>query len=187
MTDLLLASQVRACKLCTLSTTRNLAVPAWVGKNYTGLAIMCEAPGRDEDKYGVPLIGRAGQLMDTYLATVGLERDDLLLMNRIRCRPPNNDIRSGEAISALAICDQWTEKELDVYNPRVVVLAGSTAAKPIMGTTSVFVGRGSYAQVGTRTYVYTYHPAAALRSPDLGRYIIEDLLLAKDLFNESNR
>ena len=179
--DLALASQVRACKLCPLHTTRNLAVPAWVGKDYAGLAIICEAPGRDEDARGIPLVGRAGQLLDTYLEAIGVSRDQLLLMNRIRCRPPNNDIRSSEAVSALAICDQWTEKELSAYTPRVIVLMGATAAKQIMGNTSVSSGRGTYTTVGGTTYVYTYHPAAALRNPDLGRYIMEDLLLAKEL------
>ena len=177
----MLASQVRACKLCPLHTTRNLAVPAWVGPRYDGLALMCEAPSAEDDVRGTPLMGRIGQLLDTYLEAVGMSRDELLLMNRIRCRPPNNDIKSSEAISALAICDQWTVKELDVYNPRVVILAGATAAKPHWGTVSVSTGRGQYTTVDGRTYVYTYHPAAAFRSPELGKYIMEDLVLARDL------
>ena len=144
---------------------------------------MCEAPGREEDVRGVPLVGRAGQLLDSYLEAVGMSRDQLLLMNRIRCRPPNNDIRSSEAVSALAICDQWTVKELDVYSPRVCILMGATAAKPIWGTVPVSTARGQYTTTD-RTYVFTYHPAAALRNPELGRYIMEDLVLARDL-NES--
>ena len=179
--DLILASQIRACKLCPLHETRTLGVPAWIGHKYNGLAIMCEAPGRDEDIRGVPLVGRAGALLDTYLEGVGLSRDELLLMNRVRCRPPNNDIRSSVAISALSVCDTWTEKELDAYRPRVLVLMGATAAKPTFGNVSVSQGRGTYVTIDTRHYVYTYHPAAALRSPELGAFIMADLLLAKNL------
>ena len=176
-----LAAQIRACKLCPLAETRTLGVPAWLGYKYDGLAIMCEAPGRDEDIRGVPLVGRAGALLDTYLEAVGMQRDELLLMNRVRCRPPNNDIRSSVAISALSVCDTWTEKELDAYTPRTIVLMGATAAKPIFGNVSVSTGRGTYAKIGAITYVYTYHPAAALRNPELGASIMSDLLLAKNL------
>jgi DNA polymerase len=183
--QLLLAGKIRACTLCPLHKTRTLAVPAWVGPRYRGLAIICEAPGRDEDISGRPLVGRAGQLLDTYLEAVGLSRDELMLTNRVRCRPPYNDIRSAEAVSALATCDKWTQEELNVYGPRVVVLMGSTAAKPQFGSLSVSTGRGTYTTSMGTTYVYTYHPAAALRNPELGKYIMEDLLLAKELFNEA--
>ena len=180
-----LAAQIRACKLCPLAETRTLGVPAWIGHKYDGLAIMCEAPRGDEDIRGVPLVGREGALLDTYLEGVGLQRDELLLMYRVRCRPPNNDIRSSVAISALSVCDTWTVKELDAYTPRTIVLMGATAAKPIFGNMSVNNGRGTYVKIDTRTYVYTYHPAAALRSPELGAYIMSDLLLAKTLHAHS--
>ena len=179
--DIILASQIRACKLCPLHTTRTLGVPAWIGKDYNGIGIMCEAPGREEDLRGTPLVGRAGQLLDTYLEAVNMSRDELLLINRIRCRPPNNDIKSSEAVSALAICDQWTVKELNAYKPRVLVLMGATAAKPTFGNVSVSQGRGTYVTIDERHYIYTYHPAAALRNPDLGKFIMQDLLLAKAL------
>lgn len=184
--NLELATQIRGCKLCPLHSTRTLGVPGWIGPNYNGIAIMCEAPGREEDLRGVPLVGRAGQLLDTYLEAVGMHRDELLLMNRIRCRPPNNDIRSSEAVSALAICDQWTVREIDVYSPRVLVLMGSTAAKPVFGNVAVASGRGSYTTLDERHYVYAYHPAAALRNSDLGRFIMADLLLAKELNDACN-
>ena len=176
-----LAAQIRACKLCPLHETRTLGVPAWLGHKYNGIAIMCEAPGRDEDVRGVPLVGREGALLDTYLEGVGLSRDELLLMYRVRCRPPNNDIRSSVAISALSVCDTWTEKELDAYSPRTIVLMGATAAKPIFGNVSVSTGRGMYTKIDAITYIYTYHPAAALRNPELGASIMSDLLLAKTL------
>ena len=59
---------------------------------------------------------------------------------------------------------------------------GRTAAKPVFGNVSVALGRGSYTTVNEITYVYTYHPSAALRSPELGKFIMEDLQLAHDLW-----
>lgn len=143
---------------------------------------MGEAPGRDEDLQGKPFVGRAGELLDSYFAALGLSRDQFLLMNRLRCRPPNNDIRSSEAIAGLTACDKWTQEELNAYKPSVTILMGRTAAKPLFGNVSVGAGRGSYTTVEGCTYVFTYHPAAALRSPELGKFIMEDIQLAVDLW-----
>lgn len=177
-----LDAQIRACTLCPLHLTRTIGVPAYVGEHYNGLAIMGEAPGRDEDLSGKPFMGRAGALLDEYLSALGLSRDQFMLLNRIRCRPPNNDIRSSEAIAGLTACDKWTQEELNANNPRVVICMGRTAAKPIFGNTSVSAGRGTYTSVDETSYVYTYHPAAALRSPELGKFIMQDIQLAVDLW-----
>ena len=182
MDKAILDAQIRACTLCPLHLTRTIGVPAYVGEHYNGLAIMGEAPGRDEDLSGKPFMGRAGALLDEYLSALGLSRDQFMLLNRLRCRPPNNDIRSSEAIAALTACDKWTQEELNENKPRVIILMGRTAAKPIFGTTSVSNGRGTYTSVDETTFVYTYHPAAALRSPELGRFIMQDIQLAVDLW-----
>jgi uracil-DNA glycosylase len=177
----MLASQVRACTSCPLHTTRTIGVPAWVGKDYDGLAIMCEAPGGDEDLRGTPLVGRMGELLDSYLEAVGMSREQLLLMYRIRCKPPNNDMKSSEAVSALAICDNWTIKELDAYKPRTIMCMGATAGRQVFGNVAVNSGRGSYVTVDGVTFVLTYHLAAAARNNELGKFIMQDLLLGRDL------
>ena len=88
---------VRNCHNCVLSETRNIAVPGWVGEYYErgGMGIICEAPGKDEDEgplRGQPLVGRAGKLLDRLLLAAGLDRSEMFLTNRVRCRPPGGRI-----------------------------------------------------------------------------------------------
>lgn len=158
------------------------------GKNYQpgGLAIWAEAPGADEDRTGLPMLGRAGKLLDSCLAQAGLSRDDVLILNRVRCRPPRNRIQDYP--DALIACDEWSEKELDIYNPSVAVLAGNTAMRAVLGpSVNITAVRGTCRQTsedfayGKRIYIPTFHPAAALRNPELTADIINDLRLAKEL------
>lgn len=184
-----LYAAVHECRRCPLWAQRGddgMAVPAEVGSGYEpgGLAIMCEAPGYYENQSGRPLVGKAGQTLDSILELAGMQRSDLLIVNRVRCRPPNNRLQDyPEAVHA---CDHWTTQELTVYNPRVVVLMGATALRAVFGAQSkVTVTRGSFAsrtdrhEWGARVYTATYHPSAATRSGgangNVGRLIRDDL------------
>lgn len=177
-----LKSQIRSCTICPLHKTRVVGAPAWVGDNYDGFAIMGEAP--EDDLSGKPFMGRTRALLDSYLSAVGLSRDDVMLLNMLRCRPPYNDIRSSEAIAGLAACDKWTQEEFNVYKPRTVLLCGATSVQLQFGLVSMAECRGAYLTIENRTYVAAYHPAAALRNPDLGKFIVQDLALALELHRE---
>jgi uracil-DNA glycosylase family 4 len=126
------------------------------------------------------------------LEEAGLSRRDVLLLNRVRCRPPGNKINSKEGIAALAACDPWLQAELELYDPSVVLLMGGTAIGEVFGKkASVGKVRGSartsgadYAY-GARTWVATAHPAATLYG-DGGKehwlpLIYQDVLTAKGL------
>jgi uracil-DNA glycosylase len=174
-----------------------MAVPAFVGPDYVrgGIAIMCEAPGRDEDeglrpdghRQGEPLVGRAGRKLDSLLEQVGLHRDELVLLNKVRCRPPGNNI--ADVPESILACDPWTVAELQAYDPSVVVLMGATALKGIFGADAkvgVTAGHkretGPEHPYGQRLWIATYHPAAALRNRDIDPVILRDLQTAKDSF-----
>lgn len=161
-------------------------MPAEVGAAYAGLAIMAEAPGAQEDLLGRPMVGRAGQLLEEALEQIGLMRSDVLILNRVRCRPPRN--RLQDFPEAILNCDAWTVRELMAYDPKVVVLMGKTALQAVFGkTAAVGETRGMVRQTGegfewgARTWVGGYHPAAALRNPELRPFIVADLALAKGL------
>lgn len=163
---------ILTCTRCPLSLTRNMAVPAEAGKLYRtgGLGILAEAPGAQEDATGRPMVGRAGQLLDRMLEAAGTSRKQVVILNRIRCRPPDNRIKSPEAIAALAACDPWLQAELEEYNPTVVLLMGATAMEIVFGANpkvGLLAGtlRATSAdfQYGSRVWLATAHPAAVLR------------------------
>lgn len=164
------------------------AVPAEVGSAYNprGLAVVCEAPGAQEAASSRPLVGPAGRIFDGLLAEAGIDRSELVIMNRVRCRPPGN--RLASVPEALGNCDEWLVKELVAYNPGVVVVMGSTALSVIFGANAkVGATRGASRTTGTeflygpRTWVATYHPASLLpnRSPGNRGLVVQDLVLAR--------
>ncbi len=198
-----LAQDIQTCTACPLHTLRatcrdgcqrdHVAVPAEVGDLYRpggGLAIMCEAPGADETHKGRPLVGRAGDNLNAMLAMAGINRAELLLLNRVRCRPPRN--RIDRWTEAVANCDRWTVRELEEYAPAVVVLMGNTAMRAVFGaeaavtrTRGQLLMTGPVHEWGARAWAVTFHPAATLynHDEDLLWQIAHDLQAAKALLD----
>jgi uracil-DNA glycosylase family 4 len=183
------ADDIRACVRCSLHDKRKNAVPAEAGSQYQrgGIAIFAEAPGADEDALGRPMVGRAGKLMDDALKEAGLSRDVVVVLNRVRCRPPRN--RLQDYPDSILSCDDWVKAELDEYDPRIVVLSGNTAMRSVFGaTTNITSVRGTARATGvdfpygSRVFVPCFHPAAALRNSELKQTIVDDLRLAKELW-----
>lgn len=183
-----LAESVKNCVKCRLASQRSNAVPAEPGEDYLpgGLAIFAEAPGRDENAQGRPMVGRAGQRLDNLLTQCGFNRRNVLVLNRVRCQPPRN--RLQDYPDALTNCDEWTRAELEYYNPSVVVLAGNTAMRAVFGVTAnITAVRGTVRatsdsfQYGARLWVPSFHPAAVLRNPELTADVVSDLRLAMSL------
>ena len=184
-----LAQSVQNCTKCRLANPpirRTNAVPALPGVEYKerGLAIFAEAPGRDENTTGRPMVGRAGKLLDNLLTASGLSRGGVLVINRVRCQPPRN--RLQDYPDALLGCDEWTRKELEYYNPSVVILAGNTSMRAVFGVTAnITAVRGTVRitsdkfQYGARVWIPCFHPAAVLRNPALTQDVISDITLAK--------
>lgn len=155
-----LSAVMHDCFACPLSQSRTRVVPG-VFPPSARLLLVGEAPGRQEDEGGLPFIGRSGQLLDTVLAEVGLERSDLAVLNTVKCRPPGNRTpRRREA----ATCRPWLEAQVDLIDPRVVVTLGSAALVWALGP-GARIGEvhGSVHLVHGRTLVPTYHPSAAMR------------------------
>ena len=188
-----LADDIKACTKCSLFNQRTNAVPADVGSKYQlgGIAIFVDAPGVEEDKAGKQMQGRPGKLLDALLADSGLSRDEVVVLSRVRCKPVRN--RLQDFPDASVACDEWVKKELDEYNPTVVVLAGNIAMRSVFGATvGISNVRGSVRQTGSdymygsRVWVPCFHPFAALRNSEIKQTIISDLRLAKELHAESS-
>jgi uracil-DNA glycosylase family 4 len=155
-----LAAVLPGCTACPeLVATRHCVV---VGATPAGarLLLMGEAPGAQEDLTGQPFVGRSGQLLDRLLADVGIDRSAVAILNTVKCRPPAN--RPPTAVESRR-CRGWTERQLDLIDPAVVVPLGLSATRWFLGPTTLSAARGRVHEVQGRRVLPTYHPSAALR------------------------
>ena len=156
-----LASEASTCPRCDLALTRTQVVFG-DGDPRADLLLVGEGPGADEDRLGVPFVGRSGQLLTRLVEEeVGLGRDRCYTTNIVKCRPPGNrDPKPHEA----AACAPWLEGQLDLIAPRVVVTFGNVATRRLLGTKEgITTLRGRTHPWRGVTLVPTFHPAAALR------------------------
>ncbi len=152
---------------CTLKTTAKHTCFA-DGSPDSGVMFIGEAPGRDEDLSGTPFVGRAGQLLDKMLAAIGRDRSSAYITNIVYWRPPGN--RNPTPAEAAA-CQPFTERQIVLARPEILVLLGGAAAKQMLDTTTGIMRlRGkwtSYTPPGGAAIktMATFHPAYLLRQP----------------------
>jgi DNA polymerase len=123
---------------------------------------VAEAPGKDEDEVGVPLVGAAGEIFNMCLEKAGINRKDIFVSNMLHCRPPHNDIKHAAAVEGLAICPKkYLTHEIVTVNPRVLVVMGRTAAVPYFSGRTIGEAGKLARVVDRRIVVGCYHPAYA--------------------------
>lgn len=151
-----------ACTRCPLHKGRTNVVFG-VGNPASQLVFVGEGPGEQEDKEGLPFVGRSGQLLDRLiLEELGLTRDDLYICNVVKCRPPNN---RDPLPAEIAACRPFLEAQLQLIDPKVIVTLGNFASKLLLDTTEGITRlRGKVYRLAGRSVVPTFHPAAVLRS-----------------------
>ena len=133
------------------------------------LMFVGEAPGAEEDRQGLPFVGRAGQLLSELLAGIGLSRDDVFITNVLKSRPPGNRDPQPAEIEA---CHPYLMRQVELIEPRVIATLGNFATKLITGSRVGITRVRGTAQVheiaGRTVFVMPLlHPAAALRTPSL--------------------
>jgi len=180
-----LEKRVATCIKCDLHTSRTQTVFGVGNKNADWL-IIGEAPGTEEDRQGEPFVGRAGQLLNSMLMAVGLQRDQVFIANILKCRPPNNRDPRPEEVSC---CEPYLQRQIELIQPRIILCVGRIAAQNLLKVdTPIGKMRGrkySYDPSGIPVVV-TYHPAYLLRSPTQKSKSWEDLLLAKSLMEKTS-
>jgi len=125
-----LATECRQCRRCPLAEARSQVVIAR-GNPSARLLLIGEAPGADEDRLGLPFVGRSGQLLDRLLAEAGLDPErDLYIVNAIKCRPPQN---RRPTPAELAACMPWLERQIALVDPALILLVGATALQAVLG------------------------------------------------------
>lgn len=134
---------------------------------------MGEGPGADEDRIGEPFVGAAGQLLDKILNACTLSRDDVYILNTVKCRPPGN---RNPAESELENCWPYAVRQLEIIQPEFICCLGSVAAKTVLETKlSIGKLRGQFHQLGSSKVVVTYHPAYLLRTPSAKKHTWNDM------------
>ena len=171
-----IASEVRACTRCRLHTGRTKAVPG-EGHPDTEVVFVGEGPGVNEDRAGRPFVGRAGDLLVRFLATIGWRREEVFITNVVKCRPPDNRDPEPDEIAA---CYPYLQRQLAVLDPALVVTLGRHSMGRFIPGARIGQAHGTLHPVDPATraasaLVYAmYHPAAALRSTDVERQSYDD-------------
>ena len=172
-----LAERAASCTACRLSEGRSTVVFG-TGSASADLMFIGEGPGAEEDRQGIPFVGRAGELLTRIIEAIDLRREEVYIANIVKCRPPGNRDPKPEEVAA---CRGYLECQIDLIAPRVIVLLGKVAAQTLLGN-DLTLGRmrGQWYRVrGIETRV-TYHPAALLRNSGFKRPTWEDMQIVRD-------
>ena len=174
--------EASVCTLCPLSETRT-SVVFGAGNSNADLMFVGEAPGAEEDRQGLPFVGRAGGLLTELLESIALAREDVFIANVLKCRPPGN--RDPQPVE-IETCQPYLNKQVELIEPRVVATLGNFATKLLTGSrTGITRVRGTVQvhDLGGRTVFLMplLHPAAALRTPSLVETLREDFAKLPEL------
>ena len=172
------------CVRCPLHQTRKSVVFA---DGSPDARVMCvgEAPGANEDETGVPFVGRAGQLLDRLLASVGFAREDVYICNVLKCRPPGNRNPEAEEIER---CSPFLRRQVALVAPEVIIAFGTFASRTLLGLNDTLGRmRGRTHRYEGVPLIATYHPAALLRNPNWTRPAWEDLQRVRRVLEEGDR
>jgi uracil-DNA glycosylase len=175
-------NQASVCERCPLSETRNRVVFG-AGNSDADLMFVGEAPGAEEDRQGLPFVGRAGAFLTELLEGIGLRREDVFINNVLMCRPPGNRDPQPEEIDS---CRPWLEERIKLIQPRVIGTLGNFATKLLTANpTGITKVRGTAQEhlIGGRNVFMLplFHPAAGLRTPRVAEQLREDFRLIPEL------
>ncbi len=164
------------CKRCKLASTRTNVVFG-DGDPKAGLVFVGEGPGADEDKQGLPFVGKAGQLLTRIIEAMELKRGEVYICNIVKCRPPGNRNPEPDEIAA---CEPFLIQQLEAINPRIICTLGTFASQTLLRTkTPISRLRGKFHEYRGIKLMPTFHPAFLLRNPNMKRAVWEDMQLVQ--------
>jgi uracil-DNA glycosylase len=178
--------EVASCARCPLAETRTRAVFG-AGNADAGLMFVGEAPGAEEDRQGLPFVGRAGQLLGELLGEIGMSREEVFICNVLKSRPPGNRDPLPAEIDA---CQPYLWRQIELIQPSVIATLGNFATKLLTGNPAGITrvrGTPQVHTLGGRTVFLMplLHPAAALRTPAMKEALREDFAKLPALLTEA--
>jgi len=166
-----LCQQNSECQRCSLGPTRNQFVFG-SGNEGSLLLFVGEGPGADEDRLGLPFVGKAGKLLDRMIDVIGLDREDVYVTNVVKCRPPNN---RNPASDEIAHCMGILERQIELVNPKLIVTLGNVPTQALLpGSPGITKSRGSLKKYRNWNILPTFHPSYLLRNPNAMHEAWED-------------
>ena len=172
----------KKCTKCDLCEGRTNLVFG-VGKKDADIMLIGEGPGENEDLQGQPFVGRSGQLLDKFLASVDLSRDkNVYIANMVKCRPPKNRDPKPEEQD---MCINWLREQFKIIKPKIIVCVGRISAQKLIDKNfKVTQQHGEFIDKNGTLFMGTYHPAAILRNPNNKEAAFGDWLALRDKINE---
>ncbi len=159
----------RRCKLCDGRTH----IVFGDGSPRASVMFVGEGPGFEEDRQGLPFVGRAGQLLNQIIKAMGFERRQVYIANVVKCRPPDNRTPQPDEVAA---CTPFLYEQIAIIRPRVIVALGSPASQALLGTSAGITKiRGTFRDYQGIRVMPTFHPAYLLRNPSAKRQVWEDM------------
>jgi len=175
-----IARVVAGCARCFLSQGRKKTVPG-EGNPKAQLMFVGEGPGQTEDETGRPFVGKAGELLTRMIEAIDLRREDVFILNTVKCRPPLN---RKPLPDELAACAPYLERQIELVGPKVLVALGATAAESLLSAKRSLTDlRGRVHSFRGIPLVVTYHPAALLRNPNWKKPTWDDVRIARQLLD----
>ena len=167
--------EVAVCRRCEPLACARRNTVFGSGPATARLCFFGEAPGADEDAAGLPFVGRAGQLLTKIIEACRLSRDEVYILNVLKCRPPDNRQPLPDEV---ANCREYFERQLRAISPGFICCLGTTAAQALLQTTEP-IGRlrGRWFTYGSAQVICTYHPSYLLRNPGAKRHVWDDMKL----------
>lgn len=184
-----LKEKLKNCKGCPLCSRRTNLVFS-DGNPEAKIMLIGEAPGADEDRLGIPFVGRAGKLLDEFFVKAGIDRKkDIYICNTLKCRPPENRKPTPDEKEA---CAPYLKFQMDTVKPKVIILCGATALESFVKGTTITRARGKIFKGSKGTvFVPVFHPSYLLRNHSLEAgsprdLMLKDLKMIKELVDRDN-
>lgn len=175
-----LEAEVKECRMCGLCEERN-SVVFGVGRASVPLVFVGEAPGAEEDRQGLPFVGRAGELLTKIIQAIGLSREQVYICNVLKCRPPGNRDPLPDEV---ATCAPYLQSQLALLKPKVICTLGRHSTMLLTGeAVAMKAVRGRVFDYHGYKVIPTYHPAALLRNPALKPLVWEDVQKVRALLD----
>lgn len=172
--------QVEACRLCKDIVCHRRQTVFGVGPVTTRFVMIGDAPGPEEDRLGEPFVGSSGELFDKILRATGIARDQVYILNTLKCRPPNNRVPSDIELDN---CRPFIEAQLEILQPEYIICWGATAVRAVLQTTeSIGRLRGRFHCYKKAKVLVTYHPTYLERAPEAKKLTWQDMqMLMREL------
>ncbi len=169
------------CKRCPLREgCKHLVFGA--GNSEADLMFVGEGPGVDEDREGIPFVGRAGQLLNKILQAAEIKREEVYISNIVKCRPPHN---RKPTVQEMKSCLWILAQEIKLVKPKIIVPLGSTALRGLLNPKGrITKTRGKWIKYKGYYFLATFHPAALLRDKSKKLSVWKDFLKMKKTYKK---